>query len=56
MDGGRFWGSLFFVFMSCAALSTVIGVVENIHFLQHGRVGLEPEKIPRWCMPWGLQC
>ena len=30
MDGGRFWGSLFFVFMSCAALSTVIGVVENI--------------------------
>ena len=30
MEGGRFWGSLFFVFMSCAALSTVIGVVENI--------------------------
>ncbi len=30
MDGGRFWGSLFFIFMSCAALSTVIGVVENI--------------------------
>ena len=28
--GGRFWGSLFFIFMSFAALSTVIGVFENI--------------------------
>jgi len=27
---GRFWGSLFFVFMSFAALSTVFGVFENI--------------------------
>ena len=30
MDGGILWGALFFVFMSCAALSTVIGVFENI--------------------------
>lgn len=30
LPGGRFWGSLFFVFMSFAALSTVIGVFENI--------------------------
>ena len=30
MDGGILWGTLFFVFMSCAALSTVIGVFENI--------------------------
>lgn len=30
MSGGRIWGSLFFVFMSCAALTTVIAVVENI--------------------------
>lgn len=30
MMGGRIWGSLFFVFMSFAALSTVIGVFENI--------------------------
>ncbi len=30
MSGGRFWGSLFFVFMSFAALSTVIAVFENI--------------------------
>ena len=30
MTGGRFWGSLFFIFMSFAALSTVIAVFENI--------------------------
>lgn len=30
MAGGRVWGSLFFVFMSFAALSTVIAVFENI--------------------------
>ena len=30
MPGGRLWGSLFFIFMSFAALSTVIAVFENI--------------------------
>lgn len=30
MAGGRLWGSAFFVFMSFAALSTVIAVFENI--------------------------
>ena len=30
MVGGRIWGSLFFVFMIFAAMSTVIGVFENI--------------------------
>ena len=30
MSGGRVWGSLFFVFMSFAALSTVFAVFENI--------------------------
>ena len=30
LPGGRIWGSLFFVFMSFAALSTVIAVFENI--------------------------
>ena len=30
MPGGRFWGMLFFVFMSFAALSTVIAVFQNI--------------------------
>ena len=30
MMGGRFWGALFFIFMTFAALSTVIAVFENI--------------------------
>lgn len=30
LEGGRIWGSLFFVFMSFAALSTVFAVLENI--------------------------
>lgn len=30
MAGGQFWGSLFFLFMSFAALTTVIGAFENI--------------------------
>ena len=30
MEGGRLWGVLFFMFMSFAALSTVIAVFENI--------------------------
>jgi len=30
MAGGRFWGTLFFIFMSFAALSTIIAVFENI--------------------------
>ena len=30
MPGGRVWGSLFFLFMSFAAFSTVIAVFENI--------------------------
>ena len=30
MPGGRVWGILFFIFMSFAALSTVIAVFENI--------------------------
>ena len=30
MAGGQFWGALFFVFLSFAALSTIIAVFENI--------------------------
>ena len=30
MAGGRLWGALFFLFLSFAALSTIIGVFENI--------------------------
>ena len=35
MAWGQFWGALFFVFMSAAALTTVIAVLENIisHFM-----------------------
>lgn len=30
MEGGRFWGALFFLFMTFAAVSTVIAVFQNI--------------------------
>ena len=30
MKGGRLWGSLFFLFMTFAALSTIIAVFQNI--------------------------
>lgn len=30
MAGGRFWGALFFLFLFFAALSTIVGVFENI--------------------------
>ncbi len=30
MNGGRWWGTLFFLFMIFAALSTILGVCENI--------------------------
>lgn len=30
MSGGRIWGALFFLFLSFAALSTMIGVFENV--------------------------
>lgn len=30
MSGGRFWGALFFVFLTFAALSTIVAVFENI--------------------------
>ena len=30
MDGGRFWGALFFLFMTFAAVSTIIAVFQNI--------------------------
>ena len=30
MAGGRIWGTLFFIFMSFAALSTIVAVFENI--------------------------
>ncbi len=44
MPGGRVWGSLFFVFMSFAAMSTVIGVFENIISCTIDRTGWSRKK------------
>lgn len=44
MAGGRIWGSLFFVFMSFAALSTVFAVFENIVACLRDITGWERKK------------
>lgn len=44
MLSGRIWGSLFFVFMSFAALSTVIAVFENIICISMDLFGWERKK------------
>jgi len=44
MTGGRIWGSLFFVFMSFAALSTVFAVFENIVACLRDLTGWERRK------------
>ena len=44
MAGGRIWGSLFFVFMSFAALSTVFAVFENIVSCIRDLTGWERKK------------
>ena len=44
MPLGRLWGSLFFVFMSFAAMSTVIGVFENIIAMFMDLTGMERKK------------
>lgn len=44
MVSGRIWGSLFFVFMSFAALSTVIAVFENIICISMDLFGWERKK------------
>ena len=40
MTGGRWWGTLFFLFMVFAALSTVLGVCENILAMVRELTGL----------------
>ena len=45
MPGGRIWGSLFFIFMSFAALSTVFAVFENIIACLEDMTGLKRWKI-----------
>ena len=44
MAGGRIWGSLFFVFMSFAAMSTVFAVFENIVSCVRDLTGWERKK------------
>ncbi len=44
MGLGRLWGSLFFVFMSFAAMSTVIGVFENIIAMFRDLTGMSRKK------------
>ena len=43
MHLGRLWGSLFFIFMSFAALSTVLAVFEN-HMLRYGAYRMQQKK------------
>ncbi|MGP1587727.1 MAG: sodium-dependent transporter [Treponemataceae bacterium] len=44
MTGGRIWGSLFFLFMSFAALTTVIAVFENIVAFPMDKFGITRKK------------
>ena len=50
MAGGRFWGSLFFLFMIFAAFSTVLGVCENILAMVRELTGWSR---PRGCLVCG---
>ena len=44
MAGGRFWGSLFFLFMMFASFSTVIAVFENITAFSMDKFGMSRKK------------
>ena len=50
MSGGRWWGTLFFLFMVFAALSTVLGVCENILAMVREKTGWQR---PKGCMVCG---
>ena len=49
MAGGRIWGSLFFLFMTFAALSTVLAVFENILSMFRDLTGLSRPKASIIC-------
>ena len=49
MTGGRIWGSLFFIFMAFAALSTVFAVFENIVACIRDLTGWERKKTSMIC-------
>ena len=44
MTGGRIWGTLFFLFMTCASFSTVIAVFENIMSFAMDMFGVSRQK------------
>lgn len=44
MEGGRVWGTIFFIFMSFAALTTVIAVCENINSFYMDMLGWSRKK------------
>ena len=48
MAGGRLWGALFFIFMSFAALSTVIAVFQNIISFATDLTGCSVKKAVFW--------
>ena len=48
MAGGRLWGTLFFLFMSFAALSTIIAVFENIISFAMDLTGCSRKKAVLW--------
>ena len=49
MPGGRIWGTLFFVFMTFAAFSTVLAVCENILAMTMDRTGWTRQKACAVC-------
>ena len=51
MSGGRIWGSLFFMFMIFAAMSTVLGVCENILAMIRDLTGWSR---PKGCLVCGI--
>ena len=53
MAGGRWWGSLFFLFMVFAAMSTVLAVCENILAMVREMTGW---KRPLGCLVCGAAC
>ena len=53
MSGGRIWGTLFFLFMVFAAMSTVLGVCENILAMVRELTGWSR---PAGCVACGAGC
>ena len=51
MEGGRWWGTLFFLFMIFAAMSTILGVCEAILAMIRELTGLSR---PKGCMICGI--